>query len=355
MEKEKQLNINEKFQDLKPYQQKTVARFLDNFSTINAIDVSSISSIGMICRKCGATSFVKNGTTNYVQRYQCKACKSTQFHDANTPLYNLKMKEKWADFVFIMLDEERSKTGRYISNELDISSKTAQRWRHKFLSSLNSVHSITLLEESELDEVYFPFTVKGVIGKEKFDVYIEPEHPDNVESAFRIEEKKMEEESYQSIFLCLHNRHQDFDFIPIKNQKKGIVSEADLTRIMQDINLSGKTVITDSESSMKSFLNKIEDVNHLTFKSSDIKQGILEEKSVHNNNINNTMMLLREWLKKFHGVSTKYLWNYLKWFRFIRQFELFKMKEFLGFTLTDKQSYPRYKALFENYVIFATT
>lgn len=351
MEKEQE-NINEKFKELKPYQKKTVARFLENFSMINDLNLVSISSEGMICRNCGKNIFIKNGTSNGVQRYQCKACNSTQFHDANTPLYNLKLKDKWTDFVFIMLDNERSKTTSKISEELDINYKTAFRWRHKFLSSLNNVNNIELSEETELDEIYLPFTVKGVLGKEKFDVYIAPDHPDNVESEFRIEEKMMEEESYQSIFMCIHNRHQDFDFIPIKIQKKGVVSEADLTRIMQEIKLSEKTVITDSETSMKSFLNKIGNVNHLTFKSSDIKQGILEEKNVHNNNINNSMMLLKNWLKDFFGVSTKYLWNYLKWFRFIRKFEIFKMKETLRLTLIDKNSYPRFKSLFDDYVAF---
>jgi transposase-like protein len=190
MEKE-QLTFSEKFKDLKPYQQETVARFLDNFCAINALNVSSISSEGMVCRKCGEKSFVKNGNTKGIQRYQCRSCKSTQFHDANTPLYNMKIKGKWADFVFLMLDTDRSKTVKSVSDELDINPKTAYRWRHKFLSSLNAVNSIVLLEESEIDEVYFPFTVKGIIGKEKFDVYKAPDHPDNVESAFRIEEKKI--------------------------------------------------------------------------------------------------------------------------------------------------------------------
>ncbi len=346
------MNIKEKFDELKPYQQKTVARFLDNFCIINAIDISSISSEGMICRKCGCNSFVKNGRVKSIQRYQCRTCKSTQFHDANTPLYNLKLKSKWSDFVAVMLDNERSKSVKSISAELCISTKTAHHWRHKFLASLNSVNEIELSEESELDEVYFPFTVKGVIGKEKYEHYVAPDNAENIESSFRIEEKKMEAENYQSIFLCMHDRHQDFDFIPIKNQKKGIVSEADLTRIMQNIDLTGKTIITDKEPSMKSFLKNIKDVNHLTFKSSDIKQGIMQEKDIHNNNINNTMMLLKKWMKNFHGVSTKYLWNYLKWFRFIRQFEIFKVKEMIRFTLSDKKSYPRYKDIFNNYIAF---
>jgi transposase-like protein len=351
MEKIKK-NIKDLYDDLKSYQQQKIDNFISNFNIINDLSVVTLSSENIICRKCKHNKFVKNGISNGIQRLKCTNCNSTQFHDANTPLYNMKLKDKWPDFVFIMLDAEQSKTCKNISKELEISTKTAHRWRHKFLSSLNSVSDLEILEETELDEVYFPFTVKGVIGKEKFDVYIAPDHKDNIESEFRIEEKQKEEEHFQSIYMCIHNRNSDFDFIQIKNQKKGIVSEADLTRIMQDIDISGKTIITDKEPSMKSFLRKKEGVNHLTFKSSDMKNGVIEQKNVHNNNINNTMMLLRNWMKDFFGVSTKYLLNYLKWFRFMRKFEIFKLEKMLKLTFLDKNSSQRFNDIFKDYVTF---
>ena len=346
------INIADKYKELKPYQQNILERFLTNFIEINTIDVGNISSVGMTCRKCGADNFVKNGKTNGVQRYQCKECKSTQFHDANTPLYNLKLKQKWPDFVYFMLDKENRPTCQNISEKLEINIKTAYFWRHKLLASFNKMSSLEINKEAELDEVYFRFNVVGVIGKEKFDYYVEPEHGDNVESQLRIDEKKMVEEKYQTIFMCIHNRMGDFDFIPIKNQKKGIVSEDDLKRVLTDMEISGKTIITDQEPSLKAYIKSIEDVNHLTFKSSDIKKGVVEEKNVHNNNINNTMRFLKEWMKNFHGVSTKYIWNYLKWYRFIKLFELSKIKEKVKCSLTDKKSYPRYKNIFKDYEAF---
>ena len=106
-----------------------------------------------------------------------------------------------------------------------------------------------------MDEVYFPFTVKGVIGKEKFDTYISPDHPQNIESELRKKEKVMEEEKYQVIFLCQHNRMGDFDFKPIKIQKKGIVSKADLERVIEGSDLAGKTILTDKEPSMIAYMN----------------------------------------------------------------------------------------------------
>ena len=342
-------NVAAKYKELKPYQKKILDNFFNDFIEINTVNIGSISSKGMLCRKCGSDKFVKNGKTNGVQRYQCKACKSTQFHDANTPLYNLKLKSKWPDFVYFMLNKENRPTCQNISDKLGINIKTAHFWRHKLLASFNKISTLEIDQEAELDEVYFRFNVVGVIGKEKFDEYIAPEHPDNKESQLRIDEIKMIEQKYQTIFMCIHNRMGDFDFIPIKNLKKGIVSEADLKRVLNAIDISGKTIITDQEPSLKAYLKSINVLNHLTFKSSDIKNGILKQESVHNNNINNTMRFLKEWMKNFHGVSTKYMWNYLKWFRFIKLFELSKITEKVKQSLSDKESYSRYKNIFKDY------
>ena len=348
----------DKFSNLKSYQQQKIVDFLQRFSVINLIDTNFIANKDMYCRKCSSTLFVKNGTftrkesAKKIQRYKCKQCGCTQFGDANTALYNLKKKDKWTDYVYLMLDKAIPLSAVSISKSIDVSNRTGFRWRHKFLSSLNQSKPFSSEEEQEIDEVYFRFCVKGTIGKEKFETYIAPGHPDNIENKLRKKEKRMQAESHQAIFLCRHNRMGDFDFNPIKTLKKGLVSEADLKRVMKDFDLSKKTILTDKESSMCAYMNTLEDVNHLTFRSSDIKKGILENKNVHNNNINSMMSRLNNWFKFFHGVSTKYLENYLKWFRFKNLFKSFKIKQMLEYSLTDRESYPRFQNLFKTYEIF---
>lgn len=336
--------------NLKQYQQEIIHRLIGKYETLNDVDLTSeIKEFPMYCRNCGHNDFVKNGHYNGRQRYQCKSCKSTQFSDANTALYNLKLKDKWVDFVAIMLEHKQICDCNSISRELEIDIKTAHQWRHKMLSCLHEFHSLETESEEELDEVYFPFCVKGRIGKEKFDIYIAPDHPDNVESELRKKEIKMEEENHQVICMCRHNRNKDFEFNPVKIQKKGIVSENDIARVLKDVDFKDKTVITDSEPSLIAYFKKQQDVTHLTFKSSDIKQGVLKQKSVHNNNINNTVMLLRDWLKKFKGVSTKYLANYLKWFRLKRIFDLDNVKLFIQDYAVDNKLYTRYLHIFDKY------
>jgi len=355
--KEKIIN---KFSELKEYQQKKIVKFLNKFLAINIIDTDFISGKNRVCAECGSTFFVKNGTykrkndKKKVQRYLCKKekCRGTQSANKNTPLHNLKKKTEWVDFVYLMLGNDELMSCSSISKNLDISERTAFRWRHRFLSSLKKSNPISIGEEFELDEVYFPFNVKGTIGKEKYDEYYGHKHPNNVESELRRKEKIMKKEKYQSIFLCRHNRSGDFDFFTIKIQKKGIVSKVDLERVMQDFDLTNKTIITDKETSMKAYMNTLESINHLTFKSSDMKKGIIKDVNVHNNNINSMMAQLGTWLKKFHGVSTKYLDNYLSWFRFRVLFKSSKIEKMVKFSLIDKESYPRFKNLFKTYEAF---
>jgi len=348
-------NLIEEIKSLKSYQRDRLLKIIQDLSIVNHINTEELALSDMICRKCGKTHFIKNGhSPGGHQRYKCKECNSSQSADANTPLYNLKLKHKWSDFVFIMLDMESSKTCQSIADKLYIDKKTAHSWRHKFTTSLSNISPLELSEELEVDEIYLPFTVKGVIGKEKYDIWEGVNHPDNKESDFRIIEQKKEEEKYQNIFLCIHNRNDDFTYYPIKTLKKGIVSEADLNLIFNKLKLKNRTIITDSEPSMKASLKNIDGINHLTFKSYEIKKGILKQKNIHNNNINNTMKLLKDWLKDFHGVSTKYLQNYLNWFRFIRLFDFSKIKKIIGLSLSDKTTYSNFKLLFENYKNFAS-
>jgi hypothetical protein len=258
-----------------------------------------------------------------------------------------------------MLDKDQPHTCQKICELLDINIKTAHQWRHKLLTALSEVEPIGDSQEIELDEIYLPFCVKGRIGKEKYDKWYGENHPRNVESALRKEEKRREEQQYQTIYLCTHNRNSDFCFSPIKIQKKGVVSQGDLKRVAP-ANLSKKTIITDSEPSMRAFLKNYPDVNHQTFKSSDIKQGIMEETGVHNNNINNTMMRLKKWLQTFSGVSTKYQQHYLNWFRFQNLFTGFdfdglNINKVVNKTLTDKNAYNNFKNIFVSYGLFFFT
>jgi len=333
---------------LKPHQQSMITQLYEKLVSYNNIDVETIIE-NNICRKCSHDKLVKNGQSKGIKRFKCKKCGSTQSNTANTPLYGLKLKDKWVDYVQLILSETTPLTLQQISDKLDINIKTAHSWRHRFLSSLNEVKPLEMDNEIEMDDVFLKFRVKGRIGKEKFIKYDYNDQSKNIPNQIRIDE--INKKDHNSIWLCIHNRMGDFDFIPLKVQKKGHVGHEDILEQTKNLNLDGLTIITDSNRSLGKYLSKKGVKSHLKFKSSDTQIGVIVNKGVHNNNINNVMSLLQNWMKVFRGYSTKYEWNYLKWFRFHRMFQQRRLdtENVVKLSVDDKGSSTRYGDIIKYY------
>ncbi|MBE6049134.1 MAG: IS1 family transposase [Clostridium sp.] len=88
------------------------------------------------CPHCGSKTYIKYGNYKNVQRYKCKneECKKT-FSLATNSLWEYSKKDlnTWMSFVRLMF-EKRSL--RYISQKLEISLSTAFYWRHKVMKAL---------------------------------------------------------------------------------------------------------------------------------------------------------------------------------------------------------------------------
>jgi transposase-like protein len=344
-------NIQGKLTNLKAHQQTFIEKIIEKFQNNNSIDVETLIE-NNVCRNCGGEHLVKNGQSKGIKRFKCKSCGTTQSNTANTPLYRLKLKDLWVDFIHLMLTEHTPLTLEQISKRLSIDIKTAHSWRHKFLTSLNDVKPLYKGKYVEMDEVYLNFRVKGRLGAEKFNQYDHENKAKCVPNNTRIDE--IDREKHNSMWMCIHNRMGDFDFVPLKIQQKGHVGYKDLLDFMKDVDLEDTTVITDANRSLKRFLKDRPEANHLQFKSKDIKKGILIDKVAHNNNINNVMSLYGNWIKTFKGYSTKYEWNYLKWFRFHRLFQkdYVDIEKTVKFSIEDKQSHERHSNIFGYYKDF---
>jgi len=353
----KKFEINDKINKiggLKDYQKDILNELLNTLLVNNSVDVKGFLKNDLVCRKCGSNHFVKNGSSKGFKRYKCKSCGTTQSIDANTPLYNLKLKDKWVDFVYLMLSEQNPLSCNAIADKIYINYKTAHTWRHKFLTALNKVNPIRLGKEVELDEVDFDYCVKGRIGKEKYTEYNHKDKSACIPTKLREDEIYKMSVKHNSYFVCIHNRHGDFDFEPLKIHKKGNVSNVLIRKSLKDYDFTGKTIITDKGTSIGKYLRGVKMIIHRDFKSSDIKKGIMVNKHIHNNNINNVISMFREWSSGFRGYSTKYQWNYLKWFRFNRLFSGLSIDTMTKYSLEDKGSHERYSDILDYYEIYMT-
>jgi transposase-like protein len=319
--------------NLLPHQKQRLLDFYNSILTNSKINPISLSKNNS-CPKCSSTKYVKNGMRGDKQRYKCSNCNHSFTSTSNTSIHNIKKTDTWTDFICIMLESKVPPTLKELSQKLYISTKTAHVWKHKFLASLNKLDDISLRGQVEMDEVFLPFCVKGKRGKEK---------------TTQIKLKEKESKKKNTIFLCVHNRNNDFDFLPIKIQQRGNIKAEDLANVIDKLNINPNTiVITDKSKASTKYFKTRDDIQHETFISSGEKTSVL-----HNNNINNVMSLYKTWCKRFKGYSTKYIWNYLKWFRFHKKFmEYNDLENMVGRSIKDISSFIRYRRIPEYYSDF---
>ena len=68
------------------------------------------------------------------------------------------------------------------------------------------------------------------------------------------------------------------------------------------------------------------------------------------------MSLYKTWSKRFNGYSTKYVWNYLKWFRFHKKYmEFQKLDNMIQRSVKDINSSTRYIQIPKYYEEFLQT
>ncbi|MDF2699076.1 MAG: hypothetical protein K0Q49_632 [Haloplasmataceae bacterium] len=115
--------------------------------------------------------------------------------------------------------------------------------------------------------------------------------------------------------------------IILEMTNKGRISIKDLKRLYNNHIEQGSTICTDSHRSYPKFANQSH-LTHIKLKGGKAKEGIF-----HLQNINSFHSQLKRWVRKFNGVSTKHLSNYLGWFKWVEIFknekEQNKMKNLL--------------------------
>ena len=212
------------------------------------------------CVYCSGKHIVKNGTRkDGVQTYICRD--SGKSFSANSNSITSRTRKKisiWAKYLKCMIDK---KTLNESADECGISLRTAFVWRHKILDAIKEVAEKTYLKGVvEADETFFNVSYKGN-----------------------------------------HSKSNTFT-MPRKAHKRG-----------SSVHTKGlcSTLCTDHEKAYLDFAKK---------KQINLIQMEVECNTLDVNNrmfgiqrINAYHSRLQGFIKKFHGVATKYLDNYIVW------------------------------------------
>ena len=289
------------------------------------------------CPHCGHSKYVKFGTDKGAKRYRCKSCRKSFTEFSGTWLAGLHRKDKIEAYLVLMIEE---KSLDKIKEELGINKKTAFDWRHKILSSLKNIDKDTFSGITESDETFLLFSEKGKRtltrkGKKR---------------GGKAKKKGISNEQVAIIATADRAGQQDLSVATIGRLKKVDIEKSIGNRI------SDKTILcSDSHVSFKGFAidNAIE---HHAIRA-DLKQFV-KDGIYHVQHVNSIHNRLKKWInQQFWGVSTKYLQQYLNWFRIkeMLKFKQLPMAELAKQTIIDIRTYARYCEINENYKILIST
>ncbi|WP_103865819.1 IS1595 family transposase [Aquimarina sp. I32.4] len=249
------------------------------------------------CPHCSEKTYIRTGIDKGSQRYKCKSCMRSFTEYTGTWMARLRCRDVISDYLELMLEE---KSLDKISTALNINKKTAFDWRHKILAALNDNDNdqddFTGITES--DETFFLRSEKGIEVKQR-------------ESRKRGgSSTKRGVSNDQVAVIVTQDRKSAID---ISVATLGRISMTDLDRVIGTRIKKGTTILcSDSHHSYKGFAKQSEVEFHpINVSKQERVKGVY-----HIQHVNATHNKLKKWIENtFWGVSTKYLQQYLNWYK----------------------------------------
>jgi len=249
--------------------------------------------VAQTCRHCHSESYYRWGYESGIQRYKCRSCGKTYNALTSTPLAKLRKKEKWYTNAEQMLNGTSiAKT----SAACQVATSTAFRWRHRFLQLLSQGKPVVLSGIVETDEAYFRESHKGERG------LIHPKKRGTKASKRGLSSEQV------PVLVARDRSGQTLIFQLSK------VNRHTVTAVLKPV-ISKDTVLCSDSKNIYPF---VADQCGVLHKAVNIKAGIrCLEKVYHIQNVNAYDSRLKNWMRRFHGVATKYLQDYLGWQRWL--------------------------------------
>lgn len=245
------------------------------------------------CPHCGGRDIVAWGRANAVARYRCKSCGRTFNPLTKTPMARLRKKERWLDHAQAMIE---GTSVAKAAERCDVHASTAFRWRHRFLGSPALDKPKTLTGIVEADETFILESFKG----RRSDL---PRRP----------RKRGGKAKHPGLF---------FENIPIlvARDRDGAtvdavlpnVDRASIAAVLDGVVTPANRFVCDGGKAIVAFARRANIPVHVVPAPGKPSP---EAPDFHLNNVNAYHGRLKEWMRRFHGVATKNLPNYLGWRR----------------------------------------
>jgi len=287
------INFKALVQNLSPEQRKDLLKELQ--TTITPSQTAPTS-----CPNCGSVNHVKNGILKNKQRYLCRDCKKTFGQSTKTTLHSTKLSnEQWQTYIKCMLN---GKSIRKSAETIGVCVKTSFYVRHKILNALNAtMPKDTVSGVVEMDETFVAESFKGNHAKSGFEM----------PRPSRKRGKQIKKRGISREQICIGTAIDKNNNVIMKMTNKGRISSRILSRLFTGYVGEGAIVCSDSCNSYKTICK------NMGFEHRRIPPGKHANGEYNLSAVNSLHSRFKTWMRKFNGVSTKYLSNYLVWFKWL--------------------------------------
>jgi len=244
------------------------------------------------CPHCASRQIVKHGHCSGLQRFRCRHCTRTFNALTGTPLARLHLRGKWMGQAEALRD---GLTLHQVSERLHVAQSTAFRWRHRFLELPQTVQAQALIGIAEADETYFLHSCKGQrhgIGR--------PARKRGGKAA-----KRGLSSELVPVLIARDRVGNTANFV------LEAVTAQEIRTALRPILPADTVLCTDGGTALAAAARHL-DVEHHPV---NLSRGIRVQGAWHVQNVNAFGSRLKNWMVRFKGVATKYLANYLGWFR----------------------------------------
>lgn len=251
------------------------------------------------CPRCQSTRMYKHGVEFGSQRFRCKDCGKTFTATTGTPFHRLRDKSKLLENAACMAD---GLSVRKTAARMDISVQKAFRWRHKFLDFLSQQKPGALSGIVEADETFFPVSFKGQ----------RQGMPRKAKKRGGKAKDGSGTEKTAVLVAVQRGTQVVFDQVLAKG------TAAALTEALRPVLGTDAVLSTDGNAGYWTVAKELK-VEAGFFVSDYHGKG--GNGPWHVQSVNRYDSSLKTWMKRFRGVATKYLANYLGWRRLLDRFK----------------------------------
>jgi transposase-like protein len=279
--------------ELTEVQRQTVAAILCGHGELAEVTSVIEARFGaqILCPYCKSMNVGSWGRACGLKRYRCRECRKSFNALTGTPLARLRKREAWKTYAQAVAE---SVSVRKAAQRTGVSVPTAFRWRHRFLSLAKDAKAKTVSGIVEADETFFLKSFKGARKMSRA-----PRKRGGVA-------RKRGASDEQVPVLVLRDRSGATTDAVLQNLK---VTE--IYRVLTPVVAKDTVLVSDGARAYASFAFEA-GIGHvgLTGRRGERRRGVF-----HIQNVNAYHSRLKTWMRRFNGVATKYLPNYLGWRR----------------------------------------